>query len=430
MSGEKATTTHPAILVVVVSSHTDQRAKQKDTMGRLKVLQLLEGFMRWVTEDSEPCEQSRTAVHTHHEHHLTLALSLVALSSLEAVYREKFGRVEDYVYVAMVFAWLSRHVMLRWICTNDRSTTRKPTPFGVLVHWISSSVVAGQYFDRTDSVPLSDEGTLQSAVFGMPSLAYTVHYFRTAFVHPLLRMKDSLYRFWLYLSGRRRATVAPRDLTFEDRSTTRNDRDGLDPTDDVTTTLGNHKLKQLWTNYVPTPRFAVPFMVVLILAVQFIRIFQHDRTSQYHVLTAHLTDKHHRDHKGAAFPLGRYHPYIPVTLSNIVVFAMFSGTVVCFVLYGRITMPFPDLVAGGNVLEDVRNEARGGANNNNNSNTIGVSPFVGCVRFLWALLWKDRTNSFWTTCHSHHVQFCVVVLLYVSFSLSLGHCDENVSMCV
>jgi hypothetical protein len=65
-----------------------------------------------------------------------------------------------------------------------------------------------------------------------------------------------------------------------------------------------------------------------------------------------------------------YSPTERPTWSRIFSLMLCGTTMACILVYGRITLPIPDLVAGSNVLKAVRLEARG------TSYSGGVSVFV------------------------------------------------------
>ena len=75
---------------------------------------------------------------------------------------------------------------------------------------------------------------------------------------------------------------------------------------------------------------------------------------------------------GEVEPRGNYQTMEPSTWWRIVVLMVAFATLSSVVLYGRITLPLPDLVAGTNVLRAIRNESssssRGGKNATNHHN--------------------------------------------------------------
>jgi hypothetical protein len=147
-----------------------------------------------------------TTIHLQHEFYLLLALTLLIISSFQALYKGSLGVKGDYQFILLSSLWLSRHLLLRWLCTNDASTSRCPTLTGVLAHWITSHFMAGQYFDRPDPQVVArqigtqhaDDGRIAThgatlSSFFLPSILYTWHFFKVWIYYPFLQLQESLW---------------------------------------------------------------------------------------------------------------------------------------------------------------------------------------------------------------------------------------------
>jgi hypothetical protein len=57
-------------------------------------------------------------------------------------------------------------------------------------------------------------------------------------------------------------------------------------------------------------------------------------------------------------PYGAYKKMLPPTWGQVLYYLSCGGTLLSIVLYGRVFLPLPDLVAGSNVLKAMRNESK------------------------------------------------------------------------
>jgi hypothetical protein len=77
------------------------------------------------------------------------------------------------------------------------ATVKNPTLIGVVVHWITSYVTAGQYMDRPDpQLVVKNAGTLKEV---LANTSYTLHFLWVRLWYPLLRFRMRLSQ------GRKRA---------------------------------------------------------------------------------------------------------------------------------------------------------------------------------------------------------------------------------
>ena len=67
-----------------------------------------------------------TTVHLHHEGYLLISLAILTVASFQSVYGEESGIPGDYAFLFLTVIWLSRHFLIRWMCTWDSSTNANP----------------------------------------------------------------------------------------------------------------------------------------------------------------------------------------------------------------------------------------------------------------------------------------------------------------
>lgn len=295
-----------------------------------------------------------TTAHIQHEFFLSASLLLLTISSLQALYKGSFGTVGDIKYVLLASLWLGRYCLLRWLCCADVSTHKSPTLGGMLVHWISSHVVAGQYFDRPSPQMLArqtgnnyNDGTQSPVTFSSflsPSVLYAIHLFKVRIGFPLLALREG-FLSKSPSSGKR----GGRSAKHSERRNQIRDNDSS----------GQSRLSQvfsLWTRLWglngPTLHFVVVASSVLFYAWYF---FIKGDTVQS---TNSLTNSRDYVSMEEGVPYGAYRVFGTPRTSDTLFYLSSVGTLLSIVLYGRLLLPIPDLVAGTNVLKAVRNEAK------------------------------------------------------------------------
>ena len=294
-----------------------------------------------------------TTLHLQHEGSLWISLSILTVSSLQALYRNSFGCRGDVIFVLLASVWLSRHMILRFVYTADVSTTRSPTLMGVIAHWLTSVTVAGQYFDRSDvQVVAKNVGIAHvedvlnpTSPFSLPSLSYTMQFFRALLLDPFLR-----------LLGHPQFLRAP--LSF----------------------LSSFK-ESLWhPSFQRLAYYGPPLQLVLTSGVFALYLFYFQEKSPLKRAESHAISMQPNLYQdgfttashGGIDPKGAYDPLSPPSWTRVMFFMSCGGTMLSVWLYGRISFPIPDLVAGTNVLKALRNEAKG---------TNGVS---SCCDIFWS----------------------------------------------
>lgn len=293
---------------------------------------------------------------------------------MQALYRNSFGHVGDVVYLVMASLWLSRHMVLRCLCTRDCSTSRSVSLLGVLTHWISSTVFAGQYFDlpvpsamaRSLGISYVDDASNQG-MKEQPSLAFTLHYCKTMLWYPVLRWRNFLLSYVGSLFGRPNADENLVNPSYRQEASTSNRRDSSPP---ISSYFWNQQMTHFWMKHGLSLQFCA--VSTTLISLVWILLGTSRNPARPNPLAMQVPPKGDGYSNKDVDARGVYQMIDPPTWQRMGLLIVFGGTITSIVLYGRITFPFPDLVAGANVLKDVRNEARTGASSG------GVS-FVACM---------------------------------------------------
>jgi hypothetical protein len=306
-----------------------------------------------------------TTLHLQHELYLLVALCLLTVSSLHSIYKSSFGIGGDYQFILLATFWLSRHVLLRWLVTSDISTSRAPTLFGVLSHWITSHFMAGQFFDRpnpqvatkqTGTHP-SDEtrgGPINLSSFFLPSIIYTWQMAKVWIWHPLLQLQEIIWkRMYQAPKGRRAETSARNSSSF---MVSRRERTTANPSVAKAHLIWN----TFWTSFGPTLQVVIPaatlsfYLWNLFFASDLTQTTSHALTMNTQRSSQSQQDLNEFETK----PYGAYKRMEKPQWQQILFFLSCGGTLVSILLYGRVFLPIADLVAGSNVLKSVRDESK------------------------------------------------------------------------
>lgn len=309
-----------------------------------------------------------TTIHLQHEFYLIVALSLLEVSSLQALYKDSFGLIGDFQLTALATIWLSRFLALRWFMTWDTSTSLRPSLRGVWTHWIASYVVAGQYFDRPSPEVVGkqlgthhvDDGRTGIALkhLFVPSLHFTWHYIKVCIWYPLLTIQECVIRVPNPLKRTERLGATASSTNGSNAIRTASSFNPISLT----------SLNKFWKLYVPPLQMIIPIAtVVFIIWYEF---FEESVEETPHALTMHTyasSGVSELDVKA----YGAYKKMEKPKWTEVLYFLSCGGTIIGILLYGRILLPIPDLVAGMNVLKALRTESKsyvGGS-----TYTIGVS---------------------------------------------------------
>jgi hypothetical protein len=370
----------------------------------------------WLSKQSKQLRYTifgPTTIHLQHEFYLWIAMILLELSSLQALYKhDSFGSIRgDYQFTALVALWLSRFLLLRWLTTWDFSTSRRPTMAGVWNHWIASHVMAGQYFDRpSPSVLAKHIGTqhhhqthhhhhyhhsFDYSRNGMytfhdllwPSLLFTWQYFKVWCWYPLLSLHErAMHRG--PMTSRQRHQQLLRKLSNR-RSGGGSSGGGTTSGEGTRHSLSSSSvspmtspayyttyLNKLWRTYGPSLQMIIPIATVLFIL--WYGLWADASEESPHALTmqtqtasggtlnaANYATPTIIDYSAASNPnapinrpYGAYKKMKPPTWTEVLYYLSCGGTLLSVLLYGRIVLPIPDLVAGSNVLKALRNESK------------------------------------------------------------------------
>lgn len=140
-----------------------------------------------------------TTIHLQHEIYLLFSLLLLMVGSFQSLYKSTFGSTDgDIKFCLLAFLWLSRHVLVRLICTWDNhSSDRRPNVRGLLAHWLTSNIMSGQYFDRPSHSMLAKYNLVGAPRVGDEEVRASAH---SSFISSLLYAKKLVtIRIWFPL---------------------------------------------------------------------------------------------------------------------------------------------------------------------------------------------------------------------------------------
>lgn len=366
-----------------------------------------------------------TAIHIQHELYLVVALSLLVLSSLHALYKESFGLIGDVQFTIVTTVWLARFLLLRWWITSDTSTNLRPTLTGVWVHWITSYVMAGQYFDRptpeviakqigtthhqhsggVDDIGRTPGGGVTIKHFFIPSILFSVQYIKVWIWYPLLTIYERVIRVPHRLQQQRNYRHQQHKFGTTITSNTNigsNSNKGIRQasTPSSSSTIPISMLlywKKFWKFYGPSLQTVIPMVTVLFMLFHtFLSSSESSSSSAANSESPHALTMHTYTSSSSSLlfagisdgvdivkPYGSYKKMEQPPWGQVLYYLSFGGTILGIFLYGRIVLPIPDLVAGTNVLKAVRNESKNyGTSSSGTSNanaTSGVSEVLVCI---------------------------------------------------
>jgi hypothetical protein len=343
-----------------------------------------------------------SSVHLQHEFYLLMSLVLLEISSLQALYHRQhhhgdnaFGSfLGDYQFTALVALWLSRFLMVRWVVTWDPSNCGRPTLSGVITHWMTSHVLAGQYFDRPSPHVVAKQIGVQhyhgnfetsrpagpvaaARDFMWPSLIFTWRYVKSWLWYPMgvvvwpgggvsrqyrTSISDATSGHTQYQSHGRSSGHNKKQNRKSSGSVSANPLSSVSPAS--TSSYYTSQASKLWKDYGPSLQMIIP-------AVTFMLIFWYgmavdDIGEPPYALTMNMHTANGNNALGALEhglggnikPHGAYRKLTTPSWGQVLYCLSCFGTVLSIIMYGRIFLPIPDLVAGSNVLQAMRNESR------------------------------------------------------------------------
>lgn len=334
-----------------------------------------------------------TTVHLQHEGFLLVSLTILTVAAFQSVYGGDFGTSSnhyygDWIFCALTAVWLSRYIMTRWVCTWDTSTNANPTIRGVTAHWITSYILAGQYFDRPSPQLLAkqagvggDSRTLSLSTFSSSSLRCAWNLIRVRILFPFLKrqgsgggggggQKDN--------NNNRLAGLLARDNNTQDdagttqhqqpqsfrRKKSEQDSSGSNNNSSGGSSVPGHisdlqKLLPYWNKLSPMIQVSIP--AVTLIYYSWWLPFTH-----YFIPFAVGGGGGGGKGDGVLDDtkwFGAFQRMEQPSWSEVF-FVISFPTLISLVFFTRLINPIPDLVAGSNVLKAVRNEAKafGGVN--------------------------------------------------------------------
>jgi hypothetical protein len=362
-----------------------------------------------------------TLVHLQYEFYLLCSLMLLTIGSLSGLYKESFGMYGDFVFLLLLFLVESRHLLFRILCTWDPSTHASPGITGLLTHLLQSHVTGGQSFDRPPAMQQlhtsSGDRAGSHVVGGSSSTAIASPAAADRMVQitgGVLEAKEIVTWSQLVPSSLIYAWQLPRQYIWfplsraGSRSSSRKQRPLVR---DISNNSGNKqqyytrdsdaprnswlRLKfkaiqqytlHLWVSYGPSLQFCLASGAFVYYAWQFCYystgknplslIWGADRSRHTSILSVHTQDSNairQAAEKEAAKMIGDYDRQLKPSESEVVLIMLGFGTLCSLLVFCRVMLPLPDLVAGGNVLKDVRAEARAVSMAHNAAGAVGGS---------------------------------------------------------
>jgi hypothetical protein len=308
-----------------------------------------------------------TTVHLQFEFFLLISLTLLTISSLQGLYKESFGLPGDYIFVSLVFLCLSRHVIFRHICTWDKSTHASPSLLGFLSHFFTAHLTGGQVYDRPPAPVLArlvgssyneDGGSISWCGLLPSSVIYAWQ---------LLRV-----RIWLPLEQRRRREErrsGSRRRRYGNYSQRASTSSNTEPHDWLqrSFTSAVKAVHSAWMSYGPTLQFILPLLAVALVVAglglyhtQYFVSSPSRRTPDDIDWNLLAMDPRSRDAMKVSPEADRrrgiYRHKTQPTWGAIFLEMMVVGECLSLLFFLRVLLPLPDLVAGNNVVNDVRQD--------------------------------------------------------------------------
>lgn len=311
----------------------------------------------------------------------------------------------DWVWLLIVALWTSRHVIIKFICLTDTSTCRSPTLQGVFATFVTLHLTGGQTFDQPVDVHSSNGSLIPYSVRSL------IHWFYTVFGAPILDFfanERNLSQPIIYKrsnsSSRNKSKVsAPVEKSFLDRY--------------LGTTL--NFLHDTLTEYGFTLQFLIPCLVSIYIGYT---VYQEYYTPGYYqrmdpdIFFRSVFNSIYEYKPDKIRPQGNYIPRSHVSWWDLVRSLFLVGTACSLILFQRVLIPYPDLVAGS-----VRNSKR-----------QSDVPLSGRTRrkLVWterihSLVYKNRLSVYLTYTLVRVIENIAIVVFFSrseSVCMATGHC--------
>lgn len=378
----------------------------------------------------------KTYIHLQHEAYLLLALSLLSVASFQSIYKEKFGLTGDIIFCSLITLWLSRYALVRWLCTLDTSTCASPTIQGVLAHFLSSHLFAGQYFDRPPPQVLAKNGIMAARVeedgrsafwsaFIMPNLVVAWDLVRVRLIFPLLKRREA----WGATASMRKVKKAtidsvPHQTANQNASKRKGDNSASAPTAQQRMPP---MVQQALFSWGKVYNAIAPMLQISVPAFTLMYYTWRLPFARYLLpFTAR--------HRFATEFVNNSDPMQTMEQPDWseVFFVASLPTVVSLLCFSRLINPIPDLVAGSNVLKAVRNEAKNQAGFQSKSSKSKTHKEDG----PWAeqnksIVAQNRLRLIATVSISRICEnlFVSVLLPWTGYACrATGHCQEGIQL--
>lgn len=337
-----------------------------------------------------------TTAHLRYEFCLLVSLLILTVGSLRGLYKDSFGTKGDFVYLLLTGIVAGRHLLFRLLCTWDPSTHASPSLTGLVSHFLQSHCTGGQTFDRPASLQrqwlhrechgassstappaaadrllaitaVSDATVGNTEVSWLDLLPSTVFYawqiVRVDFLYPLSCLFSSKRPYNTKRSAHKRTSFSKRNS---------NPKSGFRVTLEAIQEAAFH----LFIQYGPSLQFCIGLGVFLYYKWHIyeyrtgkspMSLFYSPETLAYRettvlsVSTQNTNAIRQAAGKNGDRGAGIYDRMVEPTERDVLFVMLSFGTLFCLFVFSRIVPPLPDLVAGGNVIKDVRNEARAAA---------------------------------------------------------------------
>lgn len=337
---------------------------------------------------------------------------ILTVGSMRGLYKESFGILHrgDFTFLLLTFLAASRHLFFRIWCTWDPSTHASPGVIGVLAHFIQTHVTGGQSFDRPAPPTQqqhyhasSDRTGSHSAVSASSSTAIASPAAADRMVQitgGVLEAKEVSSWSQVVPSSLVYAWQIPRQslwfpLSRLDSRTSRRLKDNgdrigpsysrnADPARNGWLRRNYWSTQQfvlhVWISHGPSSQYLLSTGVFLTICWQLCLyatgtnplslVRGDDKNRRSEILYVHTHDIN-AVNQAATKTIGTYARQLKPSETEVLLVMVGFGTLLSLLVFSRVALPLPDLVAGGNVVKDVRTDARAVALAHHVSSSVG-----------------------------------------------------------
>ena len=316
------------------------------------------------------------------EAYLWLVLMLLVVANMQGIYRDSYGTRGDHIFLFWTGLWLGKHLWLRWIVCWDPSTVQSPTLGGLVSHFITNHLMAGQIYDHPSPRQISKFLGLKDDTV------------------PLLRTSQSSFDYATKLASRGVGRHLRRGLIWYQqllRGVSQGGRGGggtTTPPDSVLDSplvskprskfgylmAGMQRRWNIVRQNIPSVQFLLYclglYAVKSLIRQRLLGCYGTDKTSTY--LYSPNLGVAMKQENNMIKRKGGYQPrdfadswWEDVWSTPVLVFMAFTMWI-----FARLVPPIPDLVAGSHPLKDLRNDKTESGNTTTNSSSSGSNTSV------------------------------------------------------